>query len=207
MGESSGCIGDELVLVPPRRHRLKLASPGGHSLVGGPAPGGDRVVRLLAWWVRPPAASRTSWCSSLPGGTGLSSPLPGVIVFVGAPAPGANSVAIGLDGRVLLLHRGRAGARPSRECTGSGWRSAGALHPGGIRCLGTSSPRAAIELDEFAPLGRRSLVGAPAPGANSVARLLARWTNSPAAPRTSWCSRSEERRVGKEWRARWWTCR
>src|SRR5690606_5871188 len=38
--------------------------------------------------------------------------------------------------------------------------------PGGTRYLGTSSPRAAIGLDEFASLGRRSLVGAPAPGAN-----------------------------------------
>src|SRR5690606_39420465 len=28
MGESSCCTADELVLVPPRRHRLKLASPG-----------------------------------------------------------------------------------------------------------------------------------------------------------------------------------
>src|SRR5690606_39765697 len=44
-------------------------------------------------WASSPAALRRSWCSSLPGGTGLSSPLPGVIVFVGAPAPGANSVA------------------------------------------------------------------------------------------------------------------
>src|SRR5690606_21451710 len=35
--------------------------------------------------------------------------------------------------------------------------------PGGTRCLGTSSPRAAIELDEPTFLWRR-LVGAPAPG-------------------------------------------
>src|SRR5690606_10140722 len=67
MGESSCCIADELVLVPPRRHRLKLASPGGHSLVGAPAPGANSVARLLARWVSSPAAPRTSWCSSLPG--------------------------------------------------------------------------------------------------------------------------------------------
>src|SRR5690606_13074886 len=109
---------------------LSSPLPGVIVFVGAPAPGANSVARLLARWVSSPAASRTSWCSSLPGGTGLSSPLPGVIVFVGAPAPGANSVAIGLDGRVLLLHCGRAGARPSRDCTGSGWRSAGALHPG-----------------------------------------------------------------------------
>src|SRR5690554_2323423 len=80
-GESSCCTADELVLVPPRRHRLKLASPGGHSLVGAPAPGANSVARLLARWASSPAASRTSWCSSLPGGTGLSSPLPGGIVL------------------------------------------------------------------------------------------------------------------------------
>src|SRR5690606_41314462 len=64
MGESSCCTADELVLVPPRRHRLKLASPGRYSLVG-------------------------------------------------APAPGANSVVRGLE--VLLLHRGRAGARDRKS--------------------------------------------------------------------------------------------
>src|SRR5690606_35561923 len=58
---------------------------------------------------------------------------------------------------------------------------------GGTRCLGTSSPRAAIELDEPSFLWRR-LVGAPAPGANSVVCLVARWASPPAAPRTSWCS-------------------
>src|SRR5690554_403071 len=63
------------------------------SLVGAPAPGANSLARQLARWASSPAALRTSWCSSLPGGTGLSSPLPGVIVFVGAPAPGANSVA------------------------------------------------------------------------------------------------------------------
>src|SRR5690606_39429675 len=67
------------------------------------------------------------------------------------------------------------------------WRSAGALRPGGTRCLGASSPRAAIGLDEPPFLWRR-LVGAPAPGANSVVCLVARWASPPAAPRTSWCS-------------------
>src|SRR5690606_41398800 len=85
-------------LVPRRRRRRTVAPPARRSLVGAPAPSASSVARLLARWVSPPAASRTSWCSSFPGGTGLSSPLPGVIVFVGAPAPGANSVAIGLDG-------------------------------------------------------------------------------------------------------------
>src|SRR5690606_35520715 len=98
---------------------------------------------------------------------------------------GGDSAAVGAGWGV---RGGRAGARPSQGCTGSGWRSAGALRPGGTRYLGTSSPRAAIGLDELAPLGRRSLVGAPAPGANSVVCLVARWASPPAAPRTSWCS-------------------
>src|SRR5690606_6281541 len=107
---------------------LSSPLPGVIVFVGAPAPGANSVVRLVARWSSSPAALRTSWCSSLPGGTGLSLPLPGVGVLVGAPAPGANSVVRGLE--VLLLHCGRAGARPSRDCTGSGWRSAGALHPG-----------------------------------------------------------------------------
>src|SRR5690606_42135472 len=39
MGEFSCCIADELVLVPPRRHRLKLASPGRYSLCRSTRPG------------------------------------------------------------------------------------------------------------------------------------------------------------------------
>src|SRR5690606_20988436 len=39
MGESSCCIADELVLVLPRRHRLKLASPGRYSLCRSTRPG------------------------------------------------------------------------------------------------------------------------------------------------------------------------
>src|SRR5690606_5705547 len=39
MGESSCCTADELVLVPPRRHRLKLASPGRYSLCRSTRPG------------------------------------------------------------------------------------------------------------------------------------------------------------------------
>src|SRR5690606_7735211 len=90
-------------------HKLdEFASPGCHSLCRSTRPGCEQ---RSAGARSSPAASRTSWCSSLLGGTGLSSPLPGVIVFVGAPAPGAHSVVRGLE--VLLLHRGRAGARPS----------------------------------------------------------------------------------------------
>src|SRR5690554_283233 len=39
MGELSCCTADELVLVPPRRHRLKLASPGRYSLCRSTRPG------------------------------------------------------------------------------------------------------------------------------------------------------------------------
>src|SRR5690554_517664 len=136
MGESSCCIADELVLVPPRRHRLKLASPGGHSLVGAPAPGANSLARLLARWASPPAALRTSWCSSFPG-----------------------------------LHR-----------LGLAWRGC-ATPRGERRAHGPRSDSMSSPL-----LWRRSLVGAPAPGANSVARQLARGASPPAASRTSWCS-------------------
>src|SRR5690606_40333009 len=51
----------------------------------------------------------------------------------------------------------------------------------GSRCPGTSSPHASTGRDRLAP-GRRNLVGAPAPGANSVMRRLARWVRPPAAP-------------------------
>src|SRR5690606_18400928 len=75
-------------------HKLdEFASPGCHSLCRSTRPGCEQ---RSAGARSSPAALRTSWCSSLPGGTGLSSPLPGVIVFVGAPAPGANSVVRGL---------------------------------------------------------------------------------------------------------------
>src|SRR5690554_4645422 len=69
------------------------------------------------------------------------------------------------------IWRRRYGAyiRRGDSVGGSGWRSAGALHPGGARFLGTSSPRAAIGLDECASPERRAPVGAPAPGANSLA--------------------------------------
>src|SRR5690554_2011510 len=96
MGESSCCIADELVLVLPRRHRHTL-SPGRRGLVGAPAPGVNSVVRLLARWVSPPAASRTSWCSSLPG-----------LHWLGLASPSSPTLA--------RRHRRR---------------SAGALHPGG----------------------------------------------------------------------------
>src|SRR5690606_35102992 len=39
MGELSCCTADELVLVPPRRHRLKLASPGRYSFCRSTRPG------------------------------------------------------------------------------------------------------------------------------------------------------------------------
>src|SRR5690554_5378172 len=67
-----------------------------------------------------------------------------------------------------LTWRRRYGAyiRRGDSVDGAGWRSAGALHPGGARFLGTSSPRAAIGLDECASPERRAPVGAPAPGAN-----------------------------------------
>src|SRR5690554_7352467 len=144
---------------------MSLPLPGVIVFVGAPAPGANSVARLLARWASPPAAPRTSWCSSLPGGTGLSSPLPGVIVFVGAPAPGANSVA-----RLLARWASSPAALRTSWCSslpGLHWlglaspssptlarrhrrRSAGALHPGGTRFLGTSSTRSGIGRDELA---------------------------------------------------------
>src|SRR5690606_41443882 len=85
------------------------------------------------------------------------------------------------DVRSRPLHHGVACARPSQGCSHSGWLSAGALPPARSRFLPYTTLFRSIGLDEPTFLWRR-LVGAPAPGANSVARLLARWTGSPAAP-------------------------
>src|SRR5690554_6459215 len=93
MGEFSCCIADELVLVLPRRHRLKLASPGRYSLCRSTRPGCEQRSA--------PAGSmgEFSCCTAdelvlvLPRRHRHTLALPGVIVFVGAPAPGANSVA------------------------------------------------------------------------------------------------------------------
>src|SRR5690606_3737519 len=131
MGESSCCIADELVLVPPGSALARVGLARVRYTPGEALPG--NVAHKLDEFASP-------GCRSL----------------VGAPAPGANSVVRGLE--VLLLHRGRAGARPSQAA------------PAYAR-----SP------------GRRRLVGAPAPGANSVARRLARWAGSAAASRPSWC--------------------
>src|SRR5690554_390728 len=59
-----------------------------------------------------------------------------------------------------LTWRRRYGAyiRRGDSVGGSGWRSAGALHPG---FLVKSSPRAAIGLEELASPGRRGPVGHP----------------------------------------------
>src|SRR5690606_18216221 len=93
IGESSCCSADELVLVLPRRHRLKLASPGRYSLCRSTRPGCEQLS--------PPAGSmgESSCCIAdelvlvPPRRHRLKLASPGGHSLVGAPAPGANSVA------------------------------------------------------------------------------------------------------------------
>src|SRR5690606_32289437 len=47
--------------------RTRQACPRASQSGGSPRPGCDQPAHLLAPWAGPPAAPRTSWCSSLPG--------------------------------------------------------------------------------------------------------------------------------------------
>src|SRR5690554_2218242 len=133
--------------------RTRQACPRASQSCRSTRPGCEQPAHLLAPWAGPPAAPRTSWCSSLPGcigspalagrqhrrsagarhpGSTLSGNVeptrldrtrqacPRASQSCRSTRPGANSQrTCWLHGRVLLLHRGRAGARPSRGCTGS----------------------------------------------------------------------------------------
>src|SRR5690554_1473676 len=112
MGESSCRIADELVLVPPRRHRLKLASPGRYSLCRSTRPGCEQRSA--------PAGSmgESSCCTAdelvlvPPRRHRLKLASPGRYSLCRSTRPGCEqrSAPCWLDGRALLLHRGRAGA-------------------------------------------------------------------------------------------------
>src|SRR5690554_3140150 len=140
MGESSCCTADELVLVlpgiAPARVGVALTryTPGGTSSPRA-AIGLDELTSPLA---------SQSCRSTRPGCEQRSGP---------AGAMGESSCCIA-DELVLV--------------------------PPGIALARVGVARVRYTPVEHASWGRR----APAPGANSVARLVARWVSSPAAPRT-----------------------
>src|SRR5690606_36369723 len=189
MGESSCCTADELVLVPPRRHRLKLASPGRYSLCRSTRPGCEQLS--------PPAGSmgEFSCCTAdelvlVPPGSALARVGLARVRYT----PGATSsprAAIGLDELTSpLASQSCRSTRPGCEQLSPSGGSMGVfscctaeelvlVSPGGALARvglgrvryspgGASSPRAAIGLEELtSPLASQPC-GSPRPGCEQL---------------------------------------